>query len=160
MSFRLSDCIAVYSWLMSIYSIANLFVYRIKTLWKITLFAYKIFWKDLSYYWVTSFYSNLFGFTQCFDGTFVIFFVTYDCIYSYSHIYVWILILYYKIVIGWFIKSSVKTFQLIIVMYRRGNFVYHHLECTSIYRPLSYPFRSLKTRTMLSICRAALQAFS
>ncbi len=23
------------------------------------------------------------------------------------------------------------------------NFVYHHLECTSNYRPLSYPFRSL-----------------
>ena len=136
MSFRLSECITVDSWLMSIYSIANLFVCRSKTLWKITLFAYKIFWKDLSYYWVSPFYSNLFGFKKCFNETFVIFFVTYGCIYSYFNIYVWILILYYKIVIGWFIKSRVKTFQLLIVIYRRGIFVYHHWECTSIYQPL------------------------
>ena len=34
-------------------------------------------------------------------------------------------------------------FQQLIVIYRRDNFVYHHLKCTSIYRPLSYPFRSL-----------------
>ena len=34
-----------------------------------------------------------------------------------------------------------QTFQPIVI-YRRGNFVYHHRECTSIYRPLSYPFRS------------------
>ena len=33
--------------------------------------------------------------------------------------------------------------QPIILIYRRGNFVYHHLGCTSIYRPLSYPTRSL-----------------
>ena len=36
--------------------------------------------------------------------------------------------------IGWFIKLS----------FSRGNFVYHHLGCTSIYRPLSPPFRSLQ----------------
>ena len=26
---------------------------------------------------------------------------------------------------------------------QKENFVYNHLECTSIYRPLSYPFKSL-----------------
>ena len=45
--------------------------------------------------------------------------------------------------IGWLIKISVQTFQPIIIIYRRGNFVYHLRECTSIYRSLSYPFRSL-----------------
>ncbi len=47
------------------------------------------------------------------------------------------------ILIGWFIKLSLQTSQQIIVIYRRDNFVYHHSECTSIYRPLCYPFRSL-----------------
>ena len=36
---------------------------------------------------------------------------------------------------------SLQTF--LIVIYRRRNFVYHHWRCTSIYRPLSYPFRSM-----------------
>ena len=34
------------------------------------------------------------------------------------------------ILLGWFIKLSTKTFQ--IVIYRRNNFVYYHWECTSI----------------------------
>ena len=32
---------------------------------------------------------------------------------------------YYLILIGWFIKLSVQTFQPIFVIYRRGNFVNH-----------------------------------
>ena len=36
-----------------------------------------------------------------------------------------------------------RTFQPLTVICRRGNFVYNHRGCTSIYRPLSYPFRSL-----------------
>ena len=32
--------------------------------------------------------------------------------------------------IGLFIKLSVLTFQPKIVIYRRGNFVYHHCGCT------------------------------
>ena len=38
-----------------------------------------------------------------------------------------------------FIKLSVQKFQPLISIYRRGNFVYHHWICRSIYRPLSYP---------------------
>ena len=47
------------------------------------------------------------------------------------------------ILIGWLIKLSVQTFQPLIVIYRRDNFVYHYWRYTSNYRPLSYPFRSL-----------------
>jgi len=54
----------------------------------------------------------------------------------------------FSIWIGWFIKLSVHTFQTIIVIYRMGNFVYHHWRCTSIYRPLSYSFRSLRCLTL------------
>ena len=39
---------------------------------------------------------------------------------------------------GWF-----KPFQQLIVFFCRGNFVEHHWECTPLYRPLSYSFRSL-----------------
>ena len=52
---------------------------------------------------------------------------------------------YYWILIGWLIKLSVQTLPILIVNYRTGNFVYHNWGCTLIYRPLSYPFRSLKT---------------
>ena len=45
--------------------------------------------------------------------------------------------------IGWFIKLSVQTFQPLIVIYRKGNFVYRDWGCTSICRSLSYPFRLL-----------------
>ena len=48
-----------------------------------------------------------------------------------------------RILIGWFIKLSVQTFQSQIVIYRGDNYVYHNLECTLIYRPLSYPIRTL-----------------
>ena len=34
-------------------------------------------------------------------------------------------------------------FQPLIVIYRRGIFLYHLWECASIYRPLSYPWFSL-----------------
>ena len=33
---------------------------------------------------------------------------------------------FYLILIGWFIMLSVQTFQPHIVIYRKGNFVYHH----------------------------------
>ena len=49
----------------------------------------------------------------------------------------------YWIFICLFIKLSVQTFQPLIVIYRRENFVYHHWVCTLISLPLSYPFRSL-----------------
>ena len=49
----------------------------------------------------------------------------------------------YWTLIGLLINLSVQTFQPLIVIYRRGNFVYHHGWCTSIYWTLSYPFRSL-----------------
>ena len=47
------------------------------------------------------------------------------------------------ILIGCFIKFSVQTFQPLILITRMGNFLYHYWGCTSIYRPLSYPLRSL-----------------
>ena len=45
--------------------------------------------------------------------------------------------------IGWFIKLSVHTFQSPILIYGMGNSLYHEWGCTSIYRLLSYPLRSL-----------------
>ena len=54
---------------------------------------------------------------------------------------------FYWIVNGWFIKLWVKTLQPLIVMYRKGNFVYHHWGCISIYWLLSYTFRSLNIST-------------
>ena len=45
---------------------------------------------------------------------------------------------FYWILICCFIK-----FQPLIVIYKRGNFVYHHWGRIYIFRPLSYPFRSL-----------------
>ena len=59
---------------------------------------------------------------------------------------------------GWFIKLSVQTFQPLILLYRRGNFVYHHWRSTSIFRPLSYPFRSL-IPSPLYICFVFFFAF-
>ena len=47
------------------------------------------------------------------------------------------------ILIGWFIKLSVQIFQPLIVIYRKGNFDYHHWGYTLIYQPLSYPCRSI-----------------
>ena len=37
------------------------------------------------------------------------------------------------------VKLSVLTFQLIIIIYKRSNFWYHHWGCKSNYHPLSYP---------------------
>ena len=34
-------------------------------------------------------------------------------------------------------------FKPVILICRMGNFVYYYWRCTSIYRPLYYPFRSL-----------------
>ncbi len=49
----------------------------------------------------------------------------------------------YDILIGWwFMYLSVQTFQTLIVIYRRDNFVYLHRGCTLICRPLSYHFWS------------------
>ena len=47
------------------------------------------------------------------------------------------------LLIGWFIELIVQTFRPHIVIYRRGKFVYKRWGFTSIYRLLSYPFRSL-----------------
>ena len=38
------------------------------------------------------------------------------------------------VLIGWLIKLSVRTFQPIILIYRKYNYVYHHWKCTSIYQ--------------------------
>ena len=45
--------------------------------------------------------------------------------------------------IGLLIKLSFQTYQPLILIYRRGNFVSHLWGFTSIYQPLSYPFRFL-----------------
>ena len=45
--------------------------------------------------------------------------------------------------LGTFIEFWLKSF--------RGNFVYHHRGCTSIYQPLFYPFRSLNLNKSYSI---------
>ncbi len=50
----------------------------------------------------------------------------------------------------WFIKLSFK-FQLLIVIFRRGNFVYHHRGCICIYRPLACPFRYLCQNTVTDV---------
>ena len=53
--------------------------------------------------------------------------------------------------IGWLNKLSVKTFQPLIVIYIMGNFVYRHWGGTSIYWPLSYPFRPLGMDVLMYI---------
>ena len=40
--------------------------------------------------------------------------------------------------------TSPQTFQPLIVIYIGGHFVHYHWGFTSIYRPVSYPFRSLE----------------
>ena len=45
---------------------------------------------------------------------------------------------------------TVQSFQSIVIIYRKSNFVYFHSRCTSIYRPLSYPFWSLQQQATLS----------
>ena len=46
--------------------------------------------------------------------------------------------------IGCFVKFIIQKFQPLIVINRRGIFVYHNWGCTSIYWPLSHPFRYLE----------------
>ena len=53
----------------------------------------------------------------------------------------------YWIFIGCFITLSVQSFQRLILIYRRGSFVYQ--VSTSIYRSLSYPFRSMSNKASL-----------
>ena len=47
--------------------------------------------------------------------------------------------------IDWFLKLSFQALHPLIVIYRSGNFVYHHwrYNYTPIHRLMSYPFRSL-----------------
>ena len=47
-----------------------------------------------------------------------------------------------------FTRFNVKTFQPQIVIYWRGIFVCNHWGSTSIYQPLSYPFKFLEERDM------------
>ena len=51
----------------------------------------------------------------------------------------------------WLNRLNVQMFQLLIVICRRGNFVYHLRGCTSICGPLSYPFRSL-IKLLIQFC--------
>ena len=71
-------------------------------------------------------------------------FLLVDSLIEFSNIFIylltqqiWGLLL---ILIGRVIKLSVQAFQSLIVIYRRGNFVYHNLGCASILRLLSYPW--------------------
>ena len=56
-----------------------------------------------------------------------------------------------SLLVDLFIQLSVQTFQPLIVIYRTGSFVHHHWGCTSIYWPLSYPFRSWLTFGVVTI---------
>ena len=49
------------------------------------------------------------------------------------------------------VDSLSWVFQQLDVIYRRFNFVYHYRGWTSIYRQLSYPFRSLVYRIYVDI---------
>ena len=79
-------------------------------------------------------------------GQWAVYYTGTQCIritFSYSLAYqLWGL---FKTLIGCYIKWSVQTFQPPIVIYISSNFVSHHWVCTSIYQPLSYPFRSLRS---------------
>ena len=52
--------------------------------------------------------------------------------------------------IVWFIKMNFQTFQPLIVIFRKDNYMCSHWECLSVYRPLSCPFRSLIWSALLS----------
>ena len=47
------------------------------------------------------------------------------------------------ILIGWIVQFVVQMFQPLIVIYKQGKFCVLSLGITSIYRPLSYPLKSL-----------------
>ena len=66
------------------------------------------------------------------------------------------------ILIGWFINLSVQCPDVLITNHNLntwGNFVCHNFECTSIYAPLSYSYRSLEI-IWLIICNKTLKHFS
>ena len=57
----------------------------------------------------------------------------------------------WKLTFDWLVQNiRVKTFQQIIFIYRTGNLVYYHRECTPIYRLLSYSIRTLDKIRRLS----------
>ena len=62
---------------------------------------------------------------------------------SYKKVFIFVGLTLTVIFICCFMKLSIQTFQSLFLIYRRGNFVYQHRVCSSIYRLLSYPFRSL-----------------
>ena len=68
-------------------------------------------------------------------------------IITFSYLLAWQLGDFYWTLIGWFNKLSLQTFQSLIIIYRRSNFVYHHWGYKSIYLPFSYPFRYPRYRT-------------
>ena len=68
----------------------------------------------------------------------------------------WVL---YLNLIGWFKTITVQTFRPLIVIYRKVNFEYIDWECTSIYRPLSYPFRYLKITMVPKVLIRKLKNF-
>ena len=46
---------------------------------------------------------------------------------------------FYKIMIGLFQTGIVQFFKPIILIFKRGNFIYHHLGCKPNNCSLSYP---------------------
>ena len=48
----------------------------------------------------------------------------------YNSVFLFISLITLGILIVWFIKLNVQTFQPLIVIYRGDNFVYHQWECT------------------------------
>ena len=54
------------------------------------------------------------------------------------------------LIFNWLVHLG-QTFKTLIVILKSGNFVYHHWECTSIYRPLSYLFRFLDDNALCRI---------
>ena len=58
---------------------------------------------------------------------------------SFIDLWIWVVLL---ILIGWF-NLAVAEISSIILIYRSNNLDYHNLGCLSIYRPLSYPWRTL-----------------
>ena len=77
--------------------------------------------KVLSHYMLFSYTQEVRGTLGCllhYSQSFIITFCLWLYIYNLGDCY-WILI-------GWFIKLGVQTFQALIVTYTRGNFVYYH----------------------------------
>ncbi len=58
-------------------------------------------------------------------------------------------------IIGWLIKLSVQTLQLLISIYRSDNFVYHHYGCTLIYGHCLIPLDTCLAPPVLSIAQTS-----